>query len=233
MAERERKDHEPIVELRAVTKSYSQGSASVEVLRGADLTVHAGEFVAILGPSGSGKTTLLNLIGMMDKPSSGEIRVLGKHTAGLSERHQAKLRNRGLGFVFQFDSLLSEFSVLENVTLPGRIGGIRGPKLEAHARELLETLGIASLRDRFPTQLSGGERQRAAIARALINRPSLLLADEPTGNLDRQNAEAVFDQLKVLCERFRVAVLMVTHNEGAASFSTRAIHLRDGRILEN
>ncbi|MFH1725664.1 MAG: ABC transporter ATP-binding protein [Elusimicrobiota bacterium] len=225
-----------VIEARGVSKSYLQGTQSLEVLQGVDLTVHAGEFVAILGPSGSGKSTLLNLLGLMDRPSAGEILLAGQATFRLDERRRSEQRNRRLGFIFQFDSLLPEFTVLENVTMPARIrpehrGGGLAP-VESRARELLGALGIAELSGRFPSQISGGERQRTAIARALVNRPAVLLADEPTGNLDRRNAELVFNRLKELAGDLGVGVVLVTHNEHAAEFATRPIHLVDGRIAE-
>jgi len=223
---------EPVVEARALERLYLQGERPLQVLRGLDLEVAASEFVAVLGPSGSGKSTLLNLLGLMDRPTGGSLRLCGEDPSALSEDRRAALRSDLIGFVFQFDSLLPEFTVLENVTLPARLAGVEPRKAEEKAMELLEPVGVKDLADRFPTFLSGGERQRVAIARALINEPALLLADEPTGNLDRPNAELVFSNLKDLADSRGVAVVMVTHNETAAGFASRPIHLSDGRIAE-
>ncbi|TPW21146.1 MAG: lipoprotein-releasing system ATP-binding protein [Elusimicrobia bacterium] len=226
---------EVVLEARGLAKGYGAGAARVEALRGVDLTVRAGEFVAVLGPSGSGKSTLLNLLGLMDRPSGGEVLVAGRPAAGMSEDGRAALRNRHVGFVFQFDALMPEFTVLENVLMPGRIaaaGGAPMDGLEARARELLSVLGVEALAERFPPELSGGERQRAALARALLNKPGALLADEPTGNLDRPNAELVFSRLKELAGRYGVAIVMVTHNEDSVGYASRTVRLRDGRLAE-
>ena len=227
---------EPILEARGVTKVYQEEEVQTHVLRGVDFSISAGEFVALLGPSGSGKSTLLNIFGLMDEPTAGEVLVQGRLPRKLDETERARLRNERLGFVFQFDSLLHEFTVLENVTLPARIGlgrlDGRLAEVEARARQGLERLGLGALAHRFPQQLSGGERQRAAIARALINSPAAVLADEPTGNLDRSNGELVFSALREQAESLHVAVLLVTHNEEASRFASRTIHLLDGRLTE-
>ncbi|MFH2201482.1 MAG: ABC transporter ATP-binding protein [Elusimicrobiota bacterium] len=217
-----------VLETTGLSRVFRQGERPVQALHDFDLRVQAGEFIVVLGPSGSGKSTLLNLLGLMDRPTSGEIRLFDRRTTELSEDDRAAMRCRRIGFVFQFDSLLSEFTVLENVTLPSRIA--QQPRQEEKARALLGQLGIGGLHDRFPHQLSGGERQRAAIARALINSPAVLLADEPTGNLDKQNGETVCAKLKELAESTGVAVIMVTHNEHAAAAATRIIRLADGRL---
>ena len=226
---------EVVLEARGLSKGYGEGAARTEVLRGVDLTVRAGEFLAVLGPSGSGKSTLLNLLGLMDRPTGGEVLVGGRPAAAMPEDDRAALRNKHVGFVFQFDALMPEFTVLENVLMPGRIAAAGGGSmagLEAKAAELLGVLGIGALAERFPAGLSGGERQRAALARALLNGPGTLLADEPTGNLDRPNAELVFSRLKELAGRFGVAVVMVTHNEDAVRYATRTVRLRDGHLAE-
>jgi lipoprotein-releasing system ATP-binding protein len=225
---------EPVIEARGVRRGFLQGSLTREVLRGVDLAVRPGEFAAVLGPSGSGKSTLLNLLGLMDSPDAGEVLVLGRGASGAGASERAALRNRAVGFVFQFDSLLPEFTVLENAMMPGRLAGARGrqalSELEDRARELLGTLGILPLASRFPATLSGGERQRAAIARALVNRPGVVLADEPTGNLDRANGEAVFSHLRRLADELGVGVVLATHNEYVSRFATRSLHLIDGRL---
>ena len=229
---------EPALEARGLGKSYGSGETSVPVLKGLDLSVAAGEYVAVLGPSGCGKSTLLNILGLMDVPDSGEVFCSGRPTSKMDEEARSLLRNQGLGFIFQFDSLLPEFTILENVVMPARVamGCGRSRETLAQAREralaLLRGLGLERLRDRFPAQTSGGERQRAALCRALINRPALLLADEPTGNLDRANGERVFQDLKDLAEQHGTAVIMVTHNEGACRWASRILHMSDGAISE-
>ena len=212
-------------------KTYGEGNASVQVLKGLDLTLSEGEFVAILGVSGSGKSTLLNMLGLMDRPDAGEISYSGVATSKLNEEAKAHLRNERIGFVFQFDALLPEFSILENITMPSRISG-KESLADASARglELLGHLGLKAIRDRYPYQVSGGERQRAALCRSLINRPTVLLADEPTGNLDKHNGELVFKDLKAMAETSGAAVLMVTHNESARDYAARVLHMQDGTI---
>ena len=227
---------EPAILVRGLKKSYGTGPGAVPVLRGVDMTVNAGEFVAVLGPSGSGKSTLLNLLGLMDRPDEGELSLGGTRAADLSDDGRARLRNERLGFVFQFDSLLPEFTILENVTMPARIALARGittepfAKAEARATLLLETLGIDALRNRFPAQTSGGERQRAAIARALANSPAVILADEPTGNLDRANGAKVFADMKRLARDSGVAVVLVTHDENEAKTADRVLRMDDGLL---
>ena len=229
---------------RGIAKSYKTGPTTVAVLRNLEYSVFSGSFDLILGPSGSGKSTLLNLLGLMASPDEGELEFLGKPTKGLDEEARAELRGESLGFVFQFDSLLPEFTMLENVTMPARVllargqpsAGSKAPRSMAEAetrgRELLERLGLAALAGRLPVEASGGERQRVALCRALINRPSVILADEPTGNLDKQNGELVFKDLKRLADAERVAVVMVTHNESAREFAHRVFQMRDGSLNE-
>lgn len=224
----------PLLEVRRLRKTYGSGAACVEVLRDVELTLRAGEFLVILGPSGSGKSTLLHILGLMDSPSSGEVLIEGKPASALAEKERARLRGERLGFVFQFPSLLPEFTVLENMLLPARIsGGPMLPSSRSRAMELLLGLGLSALGDRFPSEISGGERQRVALARALINKPLLLLADEPTGNLDKRNGEMVFKDLKILAETHGVAVVMVTHNEAARDYAGRVLIMSDGALNEN
>jgi lipoprotein-releasing system ATP-binding protein len=220
---------------RGVVKSYGAGPAAVQVLHGVDLELAAGEFVAVLGPSGSGKSTLLNLFGLMDRPDGGALDVVGRPAAGLDEDARGRLRNEKIGFVFQFDSLLPEFTLLENVLMPARIAAARGaaePETRStmRAESLLESLGILKLKDRFPAQTSGGERQRAAVARALMNRPALILADEPTGNLDAENGARVFADFKRVCRDEGAAVVVVTHDEPKASAADRVLRMSDGSL---
>jgi ABC-type lipoprotein export system ATPase subunit len=222
--------------VKGVSKSYGTGAAAVRVLRGVDFTVASGEFVAILGPSGSGKSTLLNLLGLMDRPDEGELTVRGARAADLAEHERARMRCAHIGFVFQFDSLLPEFTILENTVMPARLAMVNGLSseslagAEARAAALLDSLGIGALRDRFPSQTSGGERQRAAIARALINRPSVILADEPTGNLDRANGDRVFADFRRVAREQGAAVVLVTHDEPAAAAADRILRMADGLL---
>ncbi|MFA6029605.1 MAG: ABC transporter ATP-binding protein [Elusimicrobiota bacterium] len=221
----------PAIEARGLRKSYPQANFPLEVLRGVDLAVRPGEMVALLGPSGSGKSTLLNLLGLMDAPSAGEVLLRGRPTVGADAEARARLRLSGAGFVFQFDSLLPEFTVLENVTMPARIAGDAAAAAEVRARRLLALLDILPLAERLPATLSGGERQRAAIARALLRGAAVLLADEPTGNLDRRNGETVFAKVRELADTLGVAVVLATHNrEDVSRYATRVVELRDGRL---
>ena len=222
-----------VLEARELRKSYAQaGGPAVEVLRGIDLALRPGEFVAVLGPSGSGKSTLLHLLGLMDEPTGGEVLFHGRPTRTAPDDLRAALRNRGVGFVFQFDSLLPEFTVLENVMLPGLIPGPEGARpwaaVESRGRNL--SSASASLAGRFPSDVSGGERQRAALARALVNDPAVVLADEPTGNLDRENGEAVFGKMRQLAVEAGVGIVLATHNEYVSRFATRMTRLKDGRL---
>jgi lipoprotein-releasing system ATP-binding protein len=215
-----------------VTKTYQDGVRRVEVLRGIDLAVEAGEMVAIVGPSGSGKSTLLHLLGALDRPDTGTVEIGGQALAALSGAKIAAFRNRTLGFVFQFHQLLPDFTALENVMLPGRIAGIEPRQVLASARRLLEEVGLAERLEHFPNQLSGGERQRVALCRALALEPPLLLADEPTGNLDPASGDAVFQLLLDLQARHRTTGILVTHNPEIAQRCTRILRL-DGGVLQS
>jgi lipoprotein-releasing system ATP-binding protein len=219
------------VRASGVTKTYRDGFRRVEVLRGIDLTVEAGEMVAIVGPSGSGKSTLLHLLGALDRPDVGTVEIGGQSLAALSGAKIAAFRNRTLGFVFQFHQLLPDFTALENVMLPGRIAGMEPRKVLENARRLLAEVGLAERLEHFPNQLSGGERQRVALCRALALEPPLLLADEPTGNLDPASGDAVFQLLLDLQARHRTTGILVTHNPEIAQRCTRILRL-DGGVLQ-
>ena len=216
------------VEARAVRKSYRDGARTVEVLHGVDLTVAPGEMVAVVGPSGSGKSTLLHLLGALDTVDGGEILLGGESLARLDRRRLASFRNRTMGFVFQFHQLLPDFDARENVMMPGRIAGQDPNAVARRADALLEEVGLSERRDHFPNQLSGGERQRVAICRALLMSPPLLLADEPTGNLDPKSAQQVFKLLLDLQERHGTTTLLVTHNPALARRCGRILYLDEG-----
>jgi len=213
-----------------LTKTYQDGVRRVEVLRGVDLAIEPGEMVAVVGPSGSGKSTLLHLLGALDRPDDGMVEVGGQDLAGLSGARLAAFRNQTIGFVFQFHQLLPDFTALENVMLPGRIAGREPRQVLERARELLLEVGLSERLDHFPNQLSGGERQRVALCRALALEPPLLLADEPTGNLDPESGETVFDLLLSLQSRHRTTGVLVTHNPEIARRCTRTLRL-DGGVL--
>jgi len=212
-------------------ESGSQGSLSTNVLKGVSLCLNAGEITAVVGPSGCGKSTLLYLLGLLDRPEKGSIFFKGQEVGHSSEEVRTQLRNEEIGFVFQFHFLIQELTVLENVALPLQKSGMA--KAEAHqsASALLEKLGMSSMQGRHAHKLSGGERQRVAIARALANQPSILLADEPTGNLDSHNSDTVFNLMLQLAKEKNVGVLIVTHNRDLASRCDRVISIRDGVIV--
>jgi lipoprotein-releasing system ATP-binding protein len=218
------------IRVSGVRKSYRDGERLVQVLNGVDLEVQAGEFVAIVGPSGCGKSTLLHLLGALDNPDSGTVEVGGQGLADLGPRRLAAFRNKTIGFVFQFQELLGDFSALENVMLPGRIAGKSAAWAEERARGLLEEVGLQDRMDHFPNQLSGGERQRVALCRALFMEPPLILADEPTGNLDPESGVQVFDLMLDLQERHGTTALVVTHNPELASRCGRVMALEGGKL---
>jgi ABC-type lipoprotein export system ATPase subunit len=219
-----------IVAAHGLVKAFGEGRAARRVLDGADLVVGAGEIVAILGRSGSGKSTLLHLTGGLDRPDAGTITVAGEPVTGASEKELSSLRRRRIGFVFQFFHLLPELSGEGNVLLAGRVRGAR-PDAAARGRELVDRLGLREVADSLPSRLSGGEQQRFAIARALVNDPAVLLADEPTGNLDVQAGAEVLRLLRSGAEDGR-AVVLVTHEAAAAAIADRVLTLRDGRLVE-
>ena len=219
------------VRARHLTKTYQDGVRRVEVLHGIDLEVEPGEMVAIVGPSGSGKSTLLHLLGALDRPDSGTVEIGGTALNGMSGAALAAFRNRTIGFVFQFHQLLPDFTALENVMVPGRIAGIEPRAVHATARRLLSEVGLEERLEHFPNQLSGGERQRVALCRALALEPPLLLADEPTGNLDPESGDQVFRLLLEMQARHATTGILVTHNPEIAARCTRKLRLEDGHLV--
>jgi putative ABC transport system ATP-binding protein len=219
----------PVLEARAVTKTFDADGAPVRALRGLDFTMSAGEFVAVMGPSGCGKSTLLNLAAGLDTPTDGEILVAGESLAGKDENDLARMRRAHIGIVFQFFNLLEGMSVLENVTLPAVIAGVGRRKSETRARDLLDLLGLGDKTRDAPGVLSGGQRQRLAIARALANEPTLVLADEPTGALDSEGGAEVLELFRRLHAGGQ-AILLVTHDHDVAEAGDRIVRMRDGRI---
>ncbi|WP_034944122.1 lipoprotein-releasing ABC transporter ATP-binding protein LolD [Erwinia oleae] len=211
-------------------KRYQEGSVQTDVLRNVSFNVAPGEMMAIVGSSGSGKSTLMHLLGGLDTPTSGDVIFSGKSLNGMSQAAKADMRNRELGFIYQFHHLLPDFSALENVAMPLLIGKKNKAEAEAKAREMLAAVGLEKRAAHRPAELSGGERQRVAIARALVNTPRLVLADEPTGNLDARNADAIFDLLGELNVRQGTAFLVVTHDLHLAKRLTRQMEMRDGQL---
>ncbi len=220
------------LDLQGVTRTYRQGSAQLDVFKGASLTVRHGERVALIGPSGSGKSSLLYIAGLLEAPTSGVISISGQNCSKLSDNERTRVRRLDIGFVYQFHHLLPELSALENVIIPQLIAGVPKRQASDRASELLTMLGLEQRLVHRPAEMSGGEQQRVAIARAFANRPHLLLADEPTGNLDPENSEMVFDQLAQLVEIEGLSVLMATHNVELAKRMDRVVCLRDGALVD-
>jgi putative ABC transport system ATP-binding protein len=221
---------EPLIALRQVTKVYGQGSAAVQALRGVDLTIRQGDFVAVMGPSGSGKSTAMNILGCLDTPTAGSYRFLGTEVGGLTRDQRALLRRHYLGFVFQGFNLLARTNALENVELP--LIYRRVPSAERHrrAREALAAVGLTGWEGHTPAELSGGQQQRVAIARALVTEPALVLADEPTGNLDSARSREIMDLLTDLNRERGITVVMITHEPDMAAYARRAVHFLDGLV---
>ncbi|MFQ5794912.1 MAG: ABC transporter ATP-binding protein [Candidatus Bipolaricaulia bacterium] len=226
------KQQEPLIHLTGVEKVYRLGKVRVPALRGLDLTVDRGEFVAIMGPSGSGKSTLMHLIGCLDRPSSGTILVNGLEVSRLGERERAEIRGQQIGFVFQSFNLIPTLTALENVALPLVFQGVGQEEREWRAGTLLGKVDLAARIDHRPTELSGGEQQRVAIARALVNDPRIVLADEPTGEIDSEAGQAIMRLLRRLNQEGGKTVVLVTHDPMAAKFADRIVHIRDGQVVE-
>jgi lipoprotein-releasing system ATP-binding protein len=217
----------PMIECKNITKSFGD----LQVLKGIDLSISRGEIVSIVGPSGAGKTTLLQIAGTLDKADSGEILYENVNVNKFKDKELAAFRNKNIGFVFQFHQLLPEFTALENVMIPALIGNIKPAEAEKKAREILDFLGLSDRTEHKPAALSGGEKQRVAVARALVNNPSVIFADEPSGSLDTQNKEELHQLFFDLRDRFHQTFVIVTHDENLAKLTDRIIHMKDGKII--
>ncbi|WP_273803029.1 lipoprotein-releasing ABC transporter ATP-binding protein LolD [Providencia rettgeri] len=223
---------QPLLVCEHLSKTYQEGSLSTQVLKNVSFSMGQGEMMAIVGSSGSGKSTLLHLLGGLDTPSEGSVIFRGQHINQLSSDERAAIRNKDLGFIYQFHHLLPDFTALENVAMPLLIGATAKEKAFTKAKEMLEAVGLGHRADHRPSELSGGERQRVAIARALVNEPALVLADEPTGNLDLRNADAIFELLGELNRTQRTAFLVVTHDMTLARRLSRQLEMRDGHLQQ-
>ena len=220
-----------LLECQNIYKSYQEGSVSTQVLKGVSFGLEKGDFASLIGTSGSGKSTLLHILGALDDPSEGSVVFLGNELSKLNSDKQAKIRNKHLGFVYQFHHLLTDFSAEENVAMPLLIGGTKMSAAKKEARLLLDKVGLSHRLTHRPSELSGGERQRVAIARALVNKPDLVLADEPTGNLDHKTALSIYSLMRELNSEFNTAFLVVTHDGELAGKMDRQLHMQDGLLV--
>ncbi len=220
----------PVIEARDLGVRYSEAGRDIRILHDVSLQVQAGEMVAIVGASGSGKSTLLHILGLLDKPTTGKVWVQGQETDSMGEKQRSRLRNQSLGFVYQFHHLLPEFHALDNAAMPLIVRGLKRDEARAHAQKLLERVGLGERLDHFPGQLSGGERQRVALARSLVSNPACVLADEPTGNLDRHTADEMFALLQEVNRELGTAFVIVTHDVALASLAHRQLHMVDGNL---
>ncbi|HEY9080049.1 ABC transporter ATP-binding protein [Magnetovibrio sp.] len=226
------KPQNPVLHLNDIKRHFGSGHTALHVLKGAELTVNAGEIVALVGPSGSGKSTLLQIAGLLEKPNSGEIHIAGEACSQLGDDRRTEIRRKHLGFVYQYHHLLPEFSALENIVIPQIIAGLSKSEARQRAAQLLEMLGLKDRASHRPAKLSGGEQQRVAIGRALANAPTLLLADEPTGNLDPETANDVFNMLLNLTRQTGLTALIATHNPDLAARMDRTVRVDDGHLRE-
>jgi putative ABC transport system ATP-binding protein len=224
---------DPLIQVQDLMKVYSLGEVEVQALRGVSLSIHRGEFVAIMGASGSGKSTFMNILGFLDQPTSGQYLLEGMNGENLSRDELAEIRNRKIGFVFQGFNLLSRTAAIENVELPLIYAGTSASERKEMAEKALSAVGLKGREHHHPNQLSGGEQQRVAIARALVNEPSILLADEPTGNLDTKTSEEIMWIFQRLNQELKITIIMITHESDIASFSKRIILFRDGKVVED
>ena len=222
----------PLIRLKDIKKTYLMGKVPVSALQGVNLEISDGEMVAIMGPSGSGKTTLLNIVGLLDAPSLGSYKLAGDEVAKLPDRRRSQLRNKRFGFVFQVYNLLPRLTAAENVMIPLVYGGVPRRERRPRAEAALEAVGLKDRMRHRPTELSGGEQQRVAIARALVNEPSVILADEPTGNLDSNSGAAIMDLMQQLHEDRKVTIVLVTHDANVAARAERTVQLRDGSVAD-
>ncbi|ATC57159.1 lipoprotein-releasing ABC transporter ATP-binding protein LolD [Vibrio anguillarum] len=220
-----------LLQCHNVCKTYQEGELRTQVLKGVSFGIQAGELVSIIGTSGSGKSTLLHILGALDEATEGSVSFLGQDLSCLSSNKQANIRNQHLGFVYQFHHLLADFTALENVAMPLLIGGQKASRAKQAAQALLEKVGLGHRLSHRPSELSGGERQRVAIARALVNQPDLVLADEPTGNLDHKTALAIYDLMRQMNQEFGTAFLVVTHDSELAAKMDRQMHMQDGLLI--
>jgi len=222
----------PVLQLSTIERRFGTGETALHILKGADLSIHSGEIVALVGPSGSGKSTLLHIAGLLEKPDSGEITIVGEACSGLNDDRRTEIRRKHLGFVYQYHHLLPEFSALENIVIPQIIAGLGKTEARERAGQLLDMLGLSARAEHRPAKLSGGEQQRVAIGRALANAPALLLADEPSGNLDPDTADDVFNMLLNLTRKAGLTALIATHNPELAARMDRIVRMEDGHLHE-